>query len=322
MNNISCNYILPNVVGIEAYTNFFMNVSNSICNISSASGSVIYDYNQNIVSSLELSKNAYTNIKLVSKNNNWYLVDYTYNNEITYFNNKINTPTISNKTGGINNLLVATFTTSINNNLTYTFNVPISVYRNGTNDSRGNQTQHFETLNAITAYYTKNGVFGDNLNVSTNNTLPTTKQFNHISPSFNYEQYYTNALVSILPSITNTTDTYNIYFNISSSYTVNFADIAGTISGYYINTNLSTTWSGVSNTFFITASGTNYSSASYSNSIDNLNYPTSDLSVVQANCFNSNSLLTKSIISNNITTNTIISNNIIINWINYYIFKS
>ena len=99
------------------------------------------------------------------------------------------------------------------------------------------------------------------MTVTTNNTLPATKQYNYINSPYNYEQYYTNATCDFLPSLDKTNSaTYKVYFTFTFSYNTDIADNAGTISGYYVNTSVSGTQG---NTLFLNSSGTNFSATSF-----------------------------------------------------------
>lgn len=233
----------------------------------------------------------------------------TFNSDV-YNSNTLNIykmttdPTYSfSKTLGTSNVLVSTITIQSNYNQRIFVNTPVSVYRNGTNNSGGNQTQHFETLSSISAYYTKNDVFVGNLTVTTNNTLPATKQMNHINPSFIYEQYYTNASCNFLPSLETVSGVYKIYFTFTFSYTVNFADNPGTINGYYVNTSVSSSQAGSANLFFISSSGLNYSSTSFTTSPFDVNYMNSNN--------NNSQLQINNLVSNNISNQSIIKTNTI-----------
>lgn len=337
VDNINVTFQLPSANGLQVVTNFFTVANNSTCTILPATGEYIYDLNFNTLSSVILGNNNYITLQLITKNNKWYIVNgynstlkslnvygsttlntlavngtTTLNNNV-YMNNAFNIyqmvgidPNYSySKTLGASNVLVSTITVSPLYNQRIIVNSPISVYRNGTNSSGGNQTRHYETLSSITAYYTKNDIFVDNLIVSTNNTLPSTKQYNHISPSFGYEQYFTNATCDFLPSLEiSNTAIYKVYFTFTYSYSVNYPDATGTVSGYYVNTNISDTYTyGAATIFFITSSGTNYSSTSFTTSPFDVNYmDTNNNSQLQINNLISNNISNQSKIKTNTLT--------------------
>ena len=102
------------------------------------------------------------------------------NNALNVFKMDISPTYTFSKTLGTSNVLVASILVPTDYNQRIIINTPVSVYRSGTTNNSGSVTiRHFETLSSITAYYTKNDVFVSNLTVSTNNTLPATKQYNY-----------------------------------------------------------------------------------------------------------------------------------------------
>ena len=269
--------------------------SNSL-NVDSANG---INITGNTTMNNDLTLNGSTNI-----NNNVYI-----NDALNVYNMDVNPTFTFSKTLGYSNVLVSSIVVPTNYNQRIIVNTPISVYRNGTVNNSGNIViTHFETLSSISGYYTKNDVFVGNLTISTNNTLPTTKQYNHLSNSFTYEQYFTNATCEFLPSLDKANSaTYKVYFTFTYSYSVNLSS-TGNTSGYYVNTTVSTTQG---TTVFITGSGSNFSSTSFSYSPFDVNYMSSNnnYSQLQINNLVSNNISNQSTIkTNNILTGTTITN--------------
>lgn len=240
----------------------------------------------------------------------------SFNDTLNVFKMAVNPTYTYSKTLGTSNVLVASVLIPVDFNQRIIIDVPVSVYRSGTTNNSGSVViRHFETLSSITAYYTKNDVFVSNLTVTTNNTLPATKQYNYISSPYNYEQYFTNATCNFLPSLdrTNTT-TYKVYFTFTFSYSTDIADNAGTTSGYYVNTSVSNTQG---TTLFITSSGSNFATTSFTLSPFDVNYMSgnnnSQLQIndlISNNISNQNTIKTNDLISNAINTTTLSSTTI------------
>jgi len=165
---------------------------------------------------------------------------------------------------GTSNVLVATITVDKNFKKPIVMNIPISVYRNGTTIILPPaNAQKTETLTSISAYYTiTNLQNATSLTITTNNTLPISKTYTYSNSSFNYEQYFTNVSLTIpaytLPSNANLE--YKVYFNFTASMAGNFQDGGGTVNGYYVNTDVSDKTGNVN---FLSPSGSNYSSTSF-----------------------------------------------------------
>jgi hypothetical protein len=238
--------------------------------------------------------------------------------EATFNNGFVSTPIASpiysySKIFGFSNVLVATITIGENFKQPINISCPISSYRTGRVNNSGNTVFHDDTLSAISCYYTiTNFQSATTLPVTVNNTLPATKRTVHVSPQYNYEQYFTNAFVT-LPSYTlpfTGTLEYKIYFNFTYSYLSNFNDIAGTVqAGYSVNTDVSDTQfnPALGQIVFQTASGINYSASSFNvNYIDTNNIFLSNVpSQTKTSILVSNSILNQ----NNIETNSLNTQN-------------
>lgn len=302
--------IVPNISG-GSY-NAISNVNDiSIVGVSGSSNDSVLNLTtwSNIKTGIKINSNS---TSIFSGNNNTLTLNdsgLTVSGNTTLNNNLYSQPLISytvenptytySKTIGTTNILLVSVSVPKSFNSVITLTSPLSVYRNGTNASNGNQTRHYETLSSISGYVTKNGVFVNNLTITTNNTLPITKQMNHISNSFYYEQFYTNITTSFLPSFdNNNVNVYNIYLTVTYSYSVNFADLTGTINGYYVNTDRSSHISS-SNLFFINADGLNYSSTSFSLSFFDANYMSDNNTQIQINNMISNNISNQSTIKTN-----------------------
>lgn len=250
----------------------------------------------------DLTATGITSLNTTNINGNLYM-----ENALNVYRMDVEPTFTYSKTLGYSNVLVASIVVPTNYNQRIIVNTPISVYRSGSvNNSGSIVIVHFETLSSITAYYTKNDVFVSNLTVSTNNSLPITKQYNNMANTFSYEQYFTNASCDFLPTFdkSNTT-TYKVYFTFTYSYSVTLAG-TGTTSGYYVNTNVSTTQGTLQ--FYNSSSGSNYSSTSFNYSPFNVNYisTTNNYSQLQINNLVSNNISNQ----NTIKTNTLQSSDI------------
>ena len=96
-NNINISVTLPSISTTQnnVCVTFIMLGTNSICNLLVPGGTLIYDTNRNPQSSVFLSSTGLMNIRLISNNQNWYIVDFVRNP------NSVITQTIESKTASI-----------------------------------------------------------------------------------------------------------------------------------------------------------------------------------------------------------------------------
>jgi len=96
-NNINISVTLPSISTTQnnVCVTFIMLGTNSICNLLVPGGTLIYDTNRNPQSSVFLSSTGLMNIRLISNNQNWYIVDFVRNP------NSVITQTIETKTASI-----------------------------------------------------------------------------------------------------------------------------------------------------------------------------------------------------------------------------
>jgi hypothetical protein len=152
-----------------------------------------------------------------------------------------------------------------------TFSTAISVARYGPPQSVSLTINSTETLTSILCDIYKNNSFYTSVNVSTNNTLPITKTYTctrALNEDFTYEQYFTNVTLSFIPTeLESTSSTYSFRFRLT--YSSNNPP-ATTFTGYYFNTNVSSTSSiGSGSVTFNSPSGSGYSAANLFQSFNN-----------------------------------------------------
>jgi hypothetical protein len=96
-NNINISVTLPSISTTQndVCVTFIMLGTNSICNLLVPGGTLIYDTNRNPQSSVFLSSTGLMNIRLISNNQNWFIVDFVRNP------NSVIAQTIESKTASI-----------------------------------------------------------------------------------------------------------------------------------------------------------------------------------------------------------------------------
>lgn len=213
---------------------------------------------------------------------------FSASNALTVYPNTMVSSTGGVKTLGLDNILVSTFVINPKYNRTITVNTPVSLYRQFRNHNESTVNYIFtnsiyDTLNSISFTVNRNGSFFSSGVCTYNNTIPNTT-IHYEAPasrqSTNYEVYITNAICSFIPSITETVDTYTVYFSVSATSDTSFQsyNFINEEYGYYVNTQQS----GTTTTLESGSPGTNFSGFVNSSSL-NLSYPSGSSSVVANN---------------------------------------
>jgi hypothetical protein len=123
-NGINISIVLPSIATANngVVTSVIMIATTSTCTISVPLGTTLYDMNRNSIANIVLTASTILNVRFISNNNNWYIVDFSRNpNSVvtnTVTTTSLNSTTITNSGSITTNTLTTNSNATIKGNAT------------------------------------------------------------------------------------------------------------------------------------------------------------------------------------------------------------